>query len=443
MSHARAQTHVIAIIAFCWTLTAPVCAQGPPTVADQGSVTIDLKNALERARENSPELQSASLNVELAREDRFQARASFLPSLNSFNQYIYTQGNGTYSGVFVANDGVHVYSSQAAVHQELYSPGRVAEYRRTAAAQALAKAKRDIVERGLVATVIQNYYSAVAAQRRQSNYLQALSEARHFVEVTEKLEAGGEVAHADVVKARLVWQQSQRDVEEARLSLDKARLALAVLLFPDYRQDFTLVDDLDSVSPLPPFDGLPAQARETSPELRAAEEGVRQEQSGVAIARSAYMPSLSFDYFFGINANQFATHDPEGNNRLGSVAQASLTIPVWNWSTTRSRIRQADLRRRQAQLDLVLAQRQFNANLRSSYFEAQSALAQLDSLRRSLDLSLESLGLTNLRYQAGEVAVLEVVDAQSNLVQSRNAHDDGLARYRLAFANLQTLIGND
>ena len=39
-----------------------------------------------------------------------------------------------------------------------------------------------------------------------------------------------------------------------------------------------------------------------------------------------------------------------------------------------------------------------------------------------------------LRYEAGEVTVLEVVDAQSTLVQARNAYDDGLSRYRLALA---------
>jgi outer membrane protein TolC len=63
------------------------------------------------------------------------------------------------------------------------------------------------------------------------------------------------------------------------------------------------------------------------------------------------------------------------------------------------------------------------------------------SLKQSLDLSDESLRLTVLRYQAGEVTVLEVVDAQTTLVQARNAYDDGLARYRLALAALQTLTG--
>ena len=53
-----------------------------------------------------------------ARQDTVQARAARLPSVNAFNQFIYTEGNGTPSGVFVANDGVHVYNEQAQVHQD-------------------------------------------------------------------------------------------------------------------------------------------------------------------------------------------------------------------------------------------------------------------------------------------------------------------------------------
>jgi len=37
--------------------------------------------------------------------------------------------------------------------------------------------------------------------------------------------------------------------------------------------------------------------------------------------------------------------------------------------------------------------------------------------------------------------VLEVVDAQTTLVGARNAYDDGMVRYRVALANLQTLTG--
>jgi outer membrane protein TolC len=114
---------------------------------------------------------------------------------------------------------------------------------------------------------------------------------------------------------------------------------------------------------------------------------------------------------------------------------------VWDWGANRSKLRQARLRVQQARVDLSFTQRQLLANLNAFYQEAEAAGSQLDSLRRSLDLSAESLRLTLLRYQAGEVTVLEVADAQTTLVLARNAYDDGLVRYSVALAGLQTLTG--
>ena len=137
---------------------------------------------------------------------------------------------------------------------------------------------------------------------------------------------------------------------------------------------------------------------------------------------------MSFDYFYGMNANQFAIYNPEGNRLLGSSFQAQLTLPLWNWGATQSKLRQAHLRVQQARIELTLAQRQLLASLTTFYREAQVARDQVDSLRTSLDLATESLRLTTLRYQAGEVSVLEVVDAQTTLSQARDAYNDGLVR---------------
>ncbi len=393
------------------------------------------------ARENSQQLQSATLDVAIAHEDRRQAKSSLLPSLDYFNQYIYTQGNFTDSGVFVSNDGVHVYNSMANVHEELFSPERLAAYRQTAATQALATARKDVLERGLTATVAEGYFAALVAERHSVNAEQALREARDFLTLTEKLEKGGEVAHADVLKAQLVSQQSERDLMEARLTAEKALINLAVLMFPTFRLDFKLVDDLAGVPDLPGYSEIETSALAKSPELQAAKAKLHQEEYGVSLARSGYLPSLSLDYFYGINANQFAIQDEEGRNRLGSSVQATLNIPVWNWWATHSRVNQADYRRQQAQLELTLAQKQLISNLHSLYAEAQSARNQLDLLRRSSDAAAESLRLTRLQYEAGEATVLEVVDAQTTLLQARNDYDDGLARYRTALSNIQTLTG--
>jgi len=217
-----------------------------------------------------------------------------------------------------------------------------------------------------------------------------------------------------------------------------------------------VIDDLSAPSELPAVDGAAAAA--ISPDIKVATAGVQEAGWEVSVARYQFLPSFAVDFFYGIDANQFAattSHPTDAtgrstlpdylvNNRqnLGYSAQVTLNIPVWNWGATRSKVKQAELKRDQAQLDLSLAQRTLQSNLATAYAESKAALAGLDSLRSSVDLATESLRLTVLRYQAGEATALEVVDAQNTLMLARNANDDGLARYRVALANLKMLTGS-
>ncbi|HVP47554.1 MAG TPA: TolC family protein [Bryobacteraceae bacterium] len=403
---------------------------------------INLQDALARAKANSQQFQTANIGAQLAHEDRVQGTANLLPTVNYFNQFIYTQPNGTPSGVFVANDGPHIYNSQGLVHGDVYAPGKWADRRRLIAAEAVARAKADIAALGLAVTVVQSFYGLLAAQHKDANAQQSLREAQQFFDITRKQEQGGEAAHSDVVKAQIQLEQRQRDAQEAQLAAEKNQIGLAVLIFPDYRKDFSVVDDLASKTNLPPFSEVQDLAARNNPDIRAAQAAVEQEKSGVSVARSAFLPSLSFDYFYGIDANQFAVNNRNHLRNLGSVAQAQLTIPVWTWGATRSKLKEAELHLQQAKVDLSYTQRQLLGNLDAFYREAEVASSQLPSLAHSVDLASESLRLTLLRYTAGEVTVLEVVDAQSTLAQARNAHADGLVRSRVALAELQTLTGS-
>ena len=412
-------------------------AQNPPATPCASRSTTPWRAPAPTARRSSPPTSPRCWRARIP----CRPKPLCCPSVSSFNQFIYTQPNGTPSGVFVSNDGPHVYNNQAVVHGDIYSFGKLADYRKSQVAEAVARAKAEIAARGLLAVVVQNYYGMVSAGRKLANAQQSLAEAREFLDITQKQERGGEVAHSDVVKAQIQVEQRQRDTQEAQLGLDKARLGFSVLLFPDFRQDFTVVDDLDGSRPLPPLADALKLAGANNPDIRAAQATVEMQNWEIKSARAARLPSLSFDYFFGINANQFALHNREGFHNYGSAAQTQLNIPVWTWGAASSKIRQAELGLQQAQNDLSFTQRQLLANLNAFYLEADAASFQIGSLRHSLDLATDSLRLTLLRYQAGEVSVLEVVDAQSTLVDARNAYDDGMVRYRLAVANLQTLTG--
>ncbi len=427
----------------------PVFAQ---TAANQTSTTtLTLKDALALAAKNDPTLLAASSDAAIASEDYKQARTALYPSLSGRSEYLGTQGNGVLpSGRFVTNDGIHVYRDWAVVHQDL-SPGTFlrTNVQRAGAAEALARAKVEVARRGLAATVTKNYYALIVAERKYNTAQQALDQAQRSLKISQDLESGREVAHSDVVKSQLQENAARQALQEAKLGMENARLDLTVMLFRDFNDNFTIVDDLDMAPTLPPATDVEAMAKNKNPALAAAMEALHGATLDVALARQAYLPTLTVDAVYGIESNAFALHSTVAANpdvgklpNLGYFITASLNIPIWDWGIRHSKVRQAELKQAQANADLSNAQRTLIRGFRGAYDEAQTARQQVDALRQAVDLASENLRLNTLRYQAGEATILELVDAQTALTQARNAYDDGLVRYRVAISTLQTLTGN-
>ncbi len=215
-----------------------------------------------------------------------------------------------------------------------------------------------------------------------------------------------------------------------------------MLVFPDFRDTFTSSTTCRMRRRCPPLAAVTESAGANSPDVKAAEAAVRQESAGVWSARSEYLPSVSFDYFYGIDANQFAIYNPEHQRLLGSAAQAQMSIPLWNWGATQSRAAPGRAARRAGATPISpWSERQLRANVAAFYAEAQTARGQVDSLKASLDLSTESLQAHAASLPGGRGLGARGGRRADDADQARNAYDDGLVRYRVALAALQTLTG--
>jgi outer membrane protein TolC len=417
----------------------------------QPPATLTLTDALTLAAKNDPALRAATTDAEVARQDLLQTRTALYPSLSGRSEYLGTEGDGKIpTSRFVTNDGVHVYREWAIVHQDL-SPGTFTRVgvERAAAVEALARAKMEIARRGLAATVTKSYYGLLAAQRKYATAQQALDQSQRALTISQDLERGGEVAHSDVVKSELQQNAQQQAINDALLGMEGARLDLAVLLFRDFSENFSIVDDLDLAPALPPLPDIETMAGRANPVLGAAMQTLRASRLDVTLARQAFLPTIGVDAIYGIEANAIALRSTDvAYKEFGPVPtpgyyiDAVLNIPLWDWGVRRSKVRQAELKQDEAQVELSTAQRTLIRNLRGFYDEAQTARQQVDLLRRAVDLASESLRLNTLRYQAGEATILDLVDAQTTLIQTRNAYDDGMVRYRVAIGNLQTITGS-
>jgi outer membrane protein TolC len=417
--------------------------------------TITLQDALERARKLDPTLLGAVSDARSAHEDRLQARNAMLPSITATTQYLGTQGDGgkISDGRFVTNDGVHVYRAWGVYHEDL-SPTLLmgTGYTRAKAAEALANAKSEIARRGLAVTVTKGYYGLVVAQRKYATAQAGLDQAKRFMDITQSLERQGQAPHSDAVKAEIQYRIQKQAFDEAKFAMEDTRLGLAVILFPDFNENFSVVDDLDSAPPLPPFPEIQGMAEKQNPDIRVALETLREADLDLRLAKSAFLPTLTVDTDYGIEANCFALRctrasvqtDPAVGivPNLGYFLTAALTVPVWDWGTLRSKLHQAEYKQQFAKAQLSLAQRTRISELYATYDEAIIGRAGLEESRTTAELAAESLRLTNLRYQAGASPATEVVDAETALVTARNAYADAQIRYRMLLATLQTFTGS-
>jgi outer membrane protein TolC len=427
--------------------TNPAANQSASPTGQTISITLD--DAIHRAQANDPSYAAATADSRIAALDRTMAKTALLPSVIYHNQYLYTEPNGLQNQAgqgaasqpapkFIANNAIREYASQGVV-DEVIGVGQIAAVRRADAAAAFASAQLEIARRGLIAGITSLYFGVIAADQKLAIAERARSEASDFTGLTSKREQQREAAHADVVKAQLQQQQRERELSDARVGAEKARLELGVLLFPDPHTAYALAPD--SPAPLATREEIQQAAAKNNPELRSALAALGQSSADVLAARGAYLPSLGLNYTYGIDAPQFAVNGPDGVKNLGYSASITLDIPVWDWLATQHRVRQSEIRRDVAKVELSAAQRRLIARLDEAYAEAAAARDQLASLDTSVATAEESLRLTKMRYTGGEATVLEVVDAQGAFVTAQNAREDGLVRYRAALADLQTLTG--
>ena len=418
-------------------------------VADVPAI-VTLQEAIRRAEANEPSFAAARAESGSARLDRSIARAGLLPSAVYHNQALYTQSNGQQNlagqGVsaqaapkFIANNAVREYASQG-VFNETFGMAGVAGVRRADASVARAAAELEVARRGLVAAVTGLYYGVLAEESKLAIAERAHAEAAEFTSLTGKREQAREAAHADVVKAQLLEQQRQRDLSDARVTAEKARLELGVLLFPDPRTPYKVAAE-DTPAPLADRAEVEAAAVKNNPELKSALASMSLSNADVLAARAAYLPDLGLNVTYGIDAPQFAVNGPDHTRNLGYSASVTVDVPIWDWLSTAHKVKQSEIRRDVARVALTATQRKLIARLDEAYSEAQVARDQLASLDLSVTTAAESLRLTKLRYAEGEATVLEVVDAQTAFVTAENAREDGRTRYQAARADLQTLTG--
>ena len=405
---------------------------------------LTLDDALRLANTQASSFQSAVLNERIAAEDVRQAQAAFLPKISAPLSYIYTTpSQGLPLGEprapsFISADAIGVTDALVNVSGDFDIAGRLrATVARNRALLTAAKAGTDVAKRALAQAVIETYYglSLAIAQRRAAET--NLNAADEFEKITSLLLSGGEVAPVDLTRAQLQTTARRDELQRARANEEIAAGALRVFVGYEFSRP---INTTDLALPVDfEFQQFKAEDVSRRPEFIQFDQQLRAARQEIKIARADLLPSLSYSVNGGFETDSLK--QPRLKQHSGVSAQISLSIPIFDWGATRSRERQAQLRVDLAENERTIALHGFTQQFYAARAQAETAATRIGIARDGVIKAQDNLSASIARYRAGEAQIVEVTDAQTTLVERRNALYQAIFDYQTALARLRQATG--
>lgn len=376
-----------------------------------------LREALASAYGTNPTLEAARANQRAIDEGVPIARAQGLPSLNltaTHTEFIRQSANA-----FTAPERNLGVQAQALV--PIYSGGAV----RNAIAAAKERVEAGQADLRNTESVVFSQVVAAYMDVLRTEALTMLA-ANNVAVLKTNLEAAsdrfqiGDLTITDVAQSRARLAVAEGDLRQAEANLIAARETYIRLVGRP-------ASGLEAPPPLP---GLPdtleeaiAAALAHNPNLEAAR--LRAEAAGfdTKAAGAGRLPTLGlfvngqYSDFFGTLggpvAAQFVQRETTAN------AGVRLTIPLFQGGEPAARQRQAGARESAALEDVIAAERQVIAETRSTFANWQAANQVIRSAQAAVEAAELSLEGVRAENSIGNRTVLDVLNAEQELLQAR------------------------
>lgn len=302
-----------------------------------------------------------------------------------------------------------------------------------------AKAGTELARRGLVDATEEAYYGYAFAQAQRSSDEENLRSAEEFENSTKLLVEGGEVAPVDLMRAQMQTANRRDELEQSRVAERVAAENLRLYLGLDPLSRFAVFDLQTMIPTVGELEQFTLAATSNRPELAKIDAETEAAKQEAKIAKSERRPQLNYTVEGGFISDTL--RPKKIGNTAGSRVTVGVSIPLFDWGGSKSRQRQAELRQRLSESSRVFAERQLAAQFNTNLAQATSAASRIRTLAENLRNAERIRDTAILRYRAGETQIIEVTDAQTQIVVQRNALLQAIFDYRIAVARLRQATG--
>lgn len=388
-----------------------ILALAAPAYADT------LNEALAEAYRSNPTLQAARAQLRATDENVAIEKADGRPSVT---------GSAALTEVLIQNSTsffapARSLSAGVDLGVPIYSGGAVKNSIR-AAEQRVEAGRADLrgTESAIFSQVVAAYMDVLRGEALvglSANQVQVLEV--NLRATSDRFEIG-DLTRTDVAQSQSRLALARGDLRSAQAGLIQARESYIQLVGSAPGE----------LEPPPPLPNLPDDPRmavdvalDNNPDLIAARERAQAAGYDIDVAGASRLPRLSafagYDYQNFLGSVPDSPTGPSPQTADASSAGLTLSIPIFQGGRPAALQRQAQARASAALDQVIAAERDVIAQVRASYASYSAALAIIDSSREAVaaaELSLEGVRAEN---SIGNRTVLDVLNAEQELLLAR------------------------
>jgi len=407
----------------------PDRAAGESRVGTAVVVHLGLQEAIDRALADNPGLQAAQerqRSAERASAAAFRQHFGAVRAVAWGTRYEDDQIlmpiskqllGGGFGGLPFDRDQLHygvTFELPLYIGGRLFAQSRLSDLKSEEAAALLSGTRWQI--RANVVSVYAANQSLAAAVNAYAAQVDALDKARERLELMVN---EGKAPEVDLLKVIETLEESRAELADAEAGQTGAGALLAALLDLPADQRFELDPVPDSVPTLPSEDVAWDELLDKATAVTVARLRVSQAESIKQVARSQFLPALSFQG----NLLEHSASSVSGQMQSWELTLA-VSIPIFTGGSRVATYQSASAAQRQAELELRQARRQRQAELESARAKFEASQSQLVAARKRLAAGNEAARIEDIRYQTGAGTIEDLLRARTRAT----AAQAGLAR---------------
>ena len=391
------------------------------------SVQLTLASALERARRDAPSVLTAAAQTAIAAARRDDAGVSLLPTLSAsagLNAGANKTSRSIESGAAGPPTELDAESLNTGLEASLnarwllWDFGRAASSEEAlAAALQAATSDEQTAQRSAVLLVANAYLAVLADEEAVASATQTLEQRSRQADIARRRVAAQVAAPIEEVRASIAVESARGELSRAQGALrrDKAQLSGAMGL--PAATELSL-ERFEVMPVAVTADEAGARAAASRPEVAAAKQRLLTAELQVAIAGANHRPSLLLSGSVGPSWQ--ATDTPSSQTSAGANAALVFSLPLIDPSVGAAE-RLAMAQRSAAGAALEQVRQAVATEATTAVIDAEQARVSLSIAEQTAKLAAANLMQAEGRYAAGAAPLMELLDAQLQDSQARQA----------------------